>query len=295
VRAYDEKGNRVTSSVLVEREDVLLGALRGLCPVGRYLYVVNATRSANCVLCYERSGTRYEYVSRFASYDTSEGIVGPFDLTFDDMGHCYLSSMRTNVITRLVASDDGRLGRPAPIAAALPSSGRFLAGTFVASSNGNLSNPATTPIASPAGLEFSDFGSKMISVGGLAWANGRLYVADRPAGTVKIYDISGKYLGQSNKLVAGAPNRLVVHGGRLYVSGGDHVFRAMLPSSPDKFVLKAIKTVKVKNSCGMAFGPNGDFYVASRTNRTVLKFDSDFKPMKFRCDLPDDPEFLLHV
>jgi len=81
----------------------------------------------------------------------------------------------------------------------------------------------------------------------------------------------------------------------LYVSGGDHVFSAMLPSSPDKFVLRAIDTVKVKNSCGMAFGNSGNFYVASRTERTILKFDPDFNPVKFRCDLPDDPEFLLHV
>jgi hypothetical protein len=45
----------------------------------------------------------------------------------------------------------------------------------------------------------------------------------------------------------------------------------------------------------MAFGNSGNFYVASRTERTILKFDPDFKPVKFHCDLPDDPEFLLHV
>jgi hypothetical protein len=129
----------------------------------------------------------------------------------------------------------------------------------------------------------------------VAWANGRLYVADQPAGTVKIYDITGKYLGQSNKLEPGSPVHLVVHNGSLYVSGGDHIYTAVLPNSPDKFVLNSINSVKVKNSCGMAFGNSGNFYVASRTGRTILKFDSDFNPVKFRCDLPDDPEFLLHV
>jgi hypothetical protein len=295
VAAYDEDGNRTTSSVLVEREDVPLGLLRGLCLVGRYLYVVNAKMSGNCVLCYEKSGTQYEYVSQFASHDTSKGIVGPFDLTFDDMGHCYISSLRTNVVTRLIVSNDGKIGRPAPIAAALPTEGYFLPGTFVPSSYGYLSEPPTPRIAPPAGLAFSNFGEKIKSVRGITWANGRLYVADQPAATVKVYDITGKYLGQSNKLEAGSPAHLVVHNGSLYVSGGDHVFTTMLPGSPGKFVLKAIKGVKVKNSYGMTCGAEGDFYVVSRTERTILNFDSKFKPMKFRCDLPADPEFLLHV
>ena len=60
-------------------------------------------------------------------------------------------------------------------------------------------------------------------------------------------------------------------------------------------MLRAIDTVKVKNSCGMPFGNSGNFYVASRTERTILKFDRDFKPVEFHCDLPDDPECLLHV
>jgi hypothetical protein len=46
----------------------------------------------------------------------------------------------------------------------------------------------------------------------------------------------------------------------------------------------------------MAFADSGHFYLASRTENVILKFDSDFRPMKFRCDdLPDNPEFLLHI
>jgi hypothetical protein len=45
----------------------------------------------------------------------------------------------------------------------------------------------------------------------------------------------------------------------------------------------------------MAFSPAGHFYLASRTENIILKFDSDFTPMKFLCELPDNPEFLLHV
>jgi hypothetical protein len=295
VHAYDKDGNRITSTVLDDSDGVILNELRGVYLTGKYLYVANANKTQNSLLCYEGSGTKYRFVSRFASNQDCDGILHPFDFTFDGLGYCYLSSQDTNVVTRLMVADDGRIGRPAPVAAALPASGKFLPGTFVASSNGELCKSATTPIASPAGLAYSEVEAKKHSVRGLAWANGRLYVADQPAGTVKIYDITGKYLGQSNKLEAGSPVHVIVHGGRLYVTGGDHVFTTMLPSSPDKFVLRAIDTVKVKNSCGMAFGNSGNFYVASRTERTILKFDPDFKPVKFHCDLPDDPEFLLHV
>jgi hypothetical protein len=295
VHAYDKEGSRITPSVLDESEGVVLDELRGIFVVGKYLYVANANNTQNSLLCYEGSGTKFKFVGQFASNKTCNGILHPFDFVFDGLGHCYLSSQDTNVVTRLIVSEDGKLGKPAPVAAALPASGKFLAGTFVASSNGNLSNPATTPIASPAGLAYSSVGAKKHSVRGVAWANGRLYVADQPAGTVKIYDITGKYLAESNKLEAGCPVHLVVHSGKLYVSGGDHIYTVSLASSPDKFVFTAIDNLKVKNSGGMAFGDSGNFYVASRTDKTILKFDPEFKPMKFRCELPDDPEFLLHV
>ena len=51
----------------------------------------------------------------------------------------------------------------------------------------------------------------------------------------------------------------------------------------------------MKNACGMAFTKSGHLYIASRSEDIILKFDSDFKPMKFECKLADNPEFLLHV
>ena len=238
VQAYDKDGNRITSSVLDEHENVILNELRGIYLVGKYLYVANANKTQNSVLCYEGSRTHYRFVSWFASIQTCDGIVHPFDFTFDGLGHCYLSSQDTNVITRLIVSEEGKIGRPAPVATALPPFGKYLAGTFVASSNGNLSNPPTTPAANPAGLAYSDVEAKKHSVRGVVWANGRLYVADQPAGAVKVYDIAGKHLGQSAKLEDGAPIHLVVRNGVLYVSGGNHVLAAKLPSSLDNFELK---------------------------------------------------------
>jgi len=296
VHAYDKDGNKITSSVLDDTENVLLDELRGIYLAGKYLYVVNANKEQNSVLCYEGSGTQYKYVSTFISGQVCKSILHPFDLSFDTLDYCYLSSQDTNVVTRLVVSEGGKTGRPAPVAAALSSSGNFLPGTFVASSNGALPPRATTPVKPPVGLQYSGptaATNKKHSVRGVAWANGCLYVVDQPAGTVKAYDITGKYMGQSN--VVESPVHVIVHERTLYVSGGDQVLSGKLPSPPGDFILSPVRGVKVKNGSGMAFSDSGNFYVASRTENTILKFDANFNPMKFRCDLPDNPEFLLHV
>jgi hypothetical protein len=296
VHAYDKEGNKITSSLLDTRDDLILNELRGLYVTDKYLYVVNANMNQNSVLCYEGSGTHYRYVSTFASCQTCKGILHPFDLAFDALDYCYLSSQDTNVVTRLIVSKDGKTGRPAPLPPTLSASGAFLPGTFVGSSKGDLPPQATTAVKPPAGLcyyapKFST--DKKHSVRGVAWASGHLYVVDQPAGTVKIYDITGKFVGQSNAVET--PVHVIVNKGVLYVSGANQVLSARLPSPPQDFVLTPIKGLKVKNSSGMAFSNSGNFYVASRTENTVLKFDKDFHPVKFHCDLPDNPEFLLHV
>jgi hypothetical protein len=125
------------------------------------------------------------------------------------------------------------------------------------------------------------------------WANGALYVADQPARRIKVYDNNGQFLGQSNGIES--PVHLVAWKGSLYVSGGDEIRTAKLPDPPGNFQLEAIKDLKVKNSSGMAFTDKGHFYVASRTQNKIFKFDADFRPMKIDCELPDNPEFLLHV
>jgi hypothetical protein len=293
VHAYDRDGNKISSAVLDDADGVLLDELRGIYVSGKYLYVVNANKLQNSVLCYEANGKQYRFVGWFASRHTCNAILHPFDLAFDGLGYCYLSSQDTNVVTRFIISDEGRTARPAPVAAALPGNGKFLAGTFVASSRGDLCDMPTTPVPSPAGLEYSDARAKKHSVRGIAWSNGRLYVADQWAGTIKVYDITGKYLGQSNPVET--PVHIVIYHGNLYVSGGDQVMTARVPDSPDKFVLKPLKGIKVKNASGMAFGNSGSLYVASRTENFICKFDADFKPVRFRCELPDNPEFLLHV
>lgn len=292
VHAYDKEGNRVATSVLENGNGALLDELRGIYLVGKYLYVVNANRKQNSVLCFQGSDTKYSFVSTFASDANCGGIAHPFDLTFDGAGHCYLSSQDTNLVTRLNVSSDGVSASPAPIASALPANGKFAAGTFVASSVGDLKPPAT-PVPPPAGLEYKGDTDKKHSVRGVVWANDALYVADQPACRIKVYDRNGRFLGQSNGV--DTPVHLVAWKGSLYVTGGNEVLTAKLPNPPGDFMLSAIQGVKVKNGCGMAFTNSGHFFVASRTENVILKFDSDFKAMKFHCELPDNPEFLLHV
>ena len=292
VHAYDKDGKSITSSVLGDSGEILLDELRGIYLVGKYLYVVNANQKQNSVLCYKGSDTQYKFVGTFASKETCKGIVHPFEVAFDGAGHCFVSSQDTNIVTRLQVSADGTSGTAAPQAPALPANGKFYPGAFVASSVANLGS-TTTPVPPPDGLEYSGEGEKKHSVRGVVWANNALYVADEPACRVKVYDKNGKFLGQSNGVES--PVHLVAWNGSLYVSGGNQVLTAKLPNPPGNFTLSPIASVKVKNGCGMAFTKSGHFYIASRTENVILKFDSDFKPMKFDCKLPDNPEFLLHV
>ncbi|WP_457091497.1 hypothetical protein [Microvirga sp. P5_D2] len=292
VHAHDKDGKRITPSVLRDSGAILLDELRGIYLVGKYLYVVNSNRQENSVLCYKGAGARYKLVSTFVSKQSCKGIEHPFDIAFDDAGYCYVSSQDTNIVTRLIISADGTSATPAPQAPALPASGTFYPGTFVASSVDNLGS-TTTPMKTPAGLEYFDSGKNKHSVRGVVWANNALYVADEPAGRVKAYDKNGQFMGQSNGIKS--PVHMTVRKGNLYVSAGNDVLTAKLPSSPGDFTLSPIEGVKVKKACGMAFTKSGHFYIASRSEKIILKFDSDFKPMKFACKLADNPEFLLHV
>jgi hypothetical protein len=292
VHAYDKNGKLITPSVLDDTEGVVLDELRGIHAAGPYLYVAVANRMRNSLLCYEGSKTRYRFVGMFASRETTKGILHPFDFTFDD-DNCYVSSQDTNLVTRLTVADAGKVGKPAPIPPALPAHGSFLPGTFVASSDGSLSRPATTPVPSPAGLQYSDTGLKKHSVRGVLWTNNALYVVDQPAGRIKVYDRNGKFLGQSN--VVETPVHLVAFQEKLYVTGANHILHADISSHPGNLRLMPIPGMRIKNGGAMAFSKRGNLYIASRTQNKIFKFGPDFKPLPFLCKLIDNPEFLMHV
>ena len=293
VHAYDKHGNKVSQAVLDDSPGVVLDELRSISVVGKFLYVVNANKTQNSLLCYSGSGTSYQFVGKFASQQTTKSIVHPFDFAFDNAGHCYLSSQDTNLVSRFTVSADGKTGTPAAVAPALPAQANLLPGTFVASSVANLCGLHTTAVATPLGLEYSADGIKKHSVRGVAWENNALYVVDQVAGKVKVYGSDGQLLGQSNPV--DSPVHLTVHNGTLYVTGGNKVFTGKLPAQPGNITLSAIPDLHVKNGGGMAFSNDGTVYIASRTENVILKFDPSFRPVEFKCPLPDNPEFLLHV
>lgn len=293
IHAYDKDGMLLTDSVLLGQPELLLNELRSIGIFNGLLYVVNANRARSGVLCYQGKEISYHYCGNFVSQDTCPAIVHPFDFAFDGAGHCYVSSQDTNVVTRLMVSGDGQAGTPAPLAPALPAGGTFLPGTFVASSAANLCGLPTTPVPVPLGLEYSDDGKKKHSVRGLAWANNSLYVVDQPSGTVKVYNSSGQLVGQSNQVET--PVHIAAHDGRLYVTGANRVLTARIPSPPGNFTLSEIHGLHIPNSSGMAFTESGNVYIATRTENSIAKFDADFRPLTFRCSVPDNPEFLLHL
>ena len=292
VPAFDTNGSTLSPTVLDDAEGISLDELRAIRIVKNLLYVVNANKNENSVLCYTGSGVKYKFAGKFISKAECSAILHPFDLAFDGVGYCYLSSQDTNVVTRLKIAANGKSATAAPVAPALPLKAKLFPGTFVASSRSL--KPPTTEVAEPLGLAYSaPVGDKKHSVRGIAWSGGALYVADQPSHRVKVYDKNGKFLGQSNEVES--PVHLAVQNGMLFVSGGDQIVSAKLPKKAGNFELAPVKGLKVKNSSGMAFTPKGKLYVASRTENCIYKFDPDFKPMKFVCELPDNPEFLLHV
>ena len=293
VHAYGKDGKIATAHLLEKPEGPVLNELRSIRLFGDYLYVVNANRTENSLLCYRAAGSKYRFVSTFATRRTCEAILHPFDFTFDEAGHCYVSSQDTNLVTRLTVSADGKTATPAAVAPALRAHGSFLPGTFVASSVGGLAGMAATAVPSAPGLQFSVTGRKKHSVRGLAWANNTLYVADQPAGRIKFYDPDGMLLGESNQVES--PVHLTVHEGSLYVTGGNEVLTAKLSRRQSELNLRPIPGLSVKNSSGMAFTERGNVYIASRTENVILKFDSRFRPLEFDCKTPGNPEFLLHV
>lgn len=294
IHAYDRDGKLLSNTVLEDNNNVDLDELRGICLHGQYLYVVIANIGQSCIVCYEGTDTRFRYVSRFASPQATHGILHPFDISFDEAGHCYISSQDTNVVTRLEAVEGGKTGKPAPLASALPKNGKFLPSTFVASAIGTLTKPGTTPVPPPAGLEYEE-GKAKHSVRGVLWTHNALYVADEPAGRVKAYDRDGNFLGQSNPVQA--PVHIVEDQGRLYVSAANGILSAKIPNSSGSLLLEPVPGIHIKETSGMAFTPKGHFYVASRGENRIFKFDSNFHPLPFECQLPkgDCPEFLMHL
>jgi sugar lactone lactonase YvrE len=97
-----------------------------------------------------------------------------------------------------------------------------------------------------------------------------------------------------------SPVHMILHDGVLYVSAlrSGSVLAYDLPSRPPRGKLKARVVIKDKLDApaGIAVGPDGDLYVAERKKKRVRRFTMEGKKVgTFICDLPDMPEFLVHI
>lgn len=282
-----------------------LQELRGFAVVGKLLYVVNAHKSISQILVYEESSDgSYSFKEIFASMDSINSILHPYDLTFDSSGNCYVASQDTNVVTAIEPSGSA-MDVPAYLQQTDPAPAEFLAGTFVASSVPSIADSESTPppaVSIPQGLVALLVGGSISnSVRGVLFYDGYLYVSDEPASAVKIYSIeTGELHGQIAGSNLSSPVQLLINGATLYIgsTGNDSVVTYDLAQGAPSGTVEPTYFIKggVKHVSGMAFDTDGYFYAADRKSKKIQKFDAEgTSEGDFISGLPDDPEFILYV
>ena len=320
--AYDDTGNLLTKTVLnassVPKDLLKHAELRGMgfAPDGDF-YVVNSHKDASQILQFsgrENSDHSRDFKRIFASMEAVNALVHPFAYTVNPLGNVYVSSQDTNVVTQLFGPfGTGNPGTAAPVARALsqiPDS-KFMDGTFVASAYTKL--PAysglgdITSVAQPQGLDAHPHDGSEVkkSVRGIVYSGGDLYVADEPGNALKVYDgTSGTSRGD---ITVPGPVHLLCVGDKLYVgcSGDKEAGSQIAPSVQcwdltSRHLSAVVSDSSLASVSGIAFGADGNYYVADRTARTVRRYAPTSVPFIslgafIKDGLPDEPEFLLYV
>jgi hypothetical protein len=278
---------------------------RGFALVGDDLYIANAWRKDSHIARYRRHGDTFRFKEVLAKTEQIAAMVHPFDVELGDDGHIYVSCQDTNTVVALVPESR----KPGLIAGHLRKhypNGKFLPGTLVASSQGNLPEygehkPLDVP--SPLGLKvvLDKHGKPRHSVRGIVVHRKHLYVADEAGDAVKVFNVkSGELMARIKGHALKAPVHLILHGETLYIgaAGTGSILALELTSRPPRGKLKARVVIdgKLDAPSGFAIGPDGDFYVAERKKQRVRRFSSKGKKKgTFIDDLPDMPEFLAYV
>jgi DNA-binding beta-propeller fold protein YncE len=273
-------------------DDLDLRELRGFTfgPDGD-LYVANAYKDASQVLRFTgkpgvdgKHPFQEVYVEQ---HKANPGLAHPFAVAFGPDSHLYVPSQDTNIVGRYYGphATDGNPGTPMPHPEALQDvdTKHLLPGTFVAPQK-----------HAPGGLRAVR--------GAIFGPDGDLYVADRDADSVKRYDGgSGRLLREYRHPHLTTPVHLAfrTHDGSLLAGSRDgNAIFAVDPETGAVATLVEPGAGGLRAPAGMAFGPDGRFYVSSRETKQILRFDASTgqpDPAPFIDGLEDFPEFIALV
>src|SRR5207248_69691 len=295
IHVYSADGKKLRKALNKKSlpEGVKLRELRGFAfGPDKDLYVVNAYFEYSEVVRFRgplNKDGQHDFAGVFVKRhaEMNPGIDHPFNVAFDSEGDLYVSSQNTNLVARYhgPASKIGRPGMPMPLPEGLDLEIKPPPGTFV-------------PSAKLASNGLQDVRAVIFA------PNNNLYVADRTADCVRIYEgRTGRHLrnlvSRSDQLDKPIHLLLSPDGRYLLVGSGgnDSILRHDLRQGATS-VFVAPKSGGLNGPAGMAFGDDGFLYVASRNSKQILCYDAkDGRPSSkpFIKDLADNPEFLMLV
>ena len=126
-------------------------------------------------------------------------------------------------------------------------------------------------------------------------------MADEAGDAVGIFEVNtGRLVARIKGRKLTKPVHLILHGETLYIgaagTGSILAFDIRAKAPQGKLKARTIIDGKLNAPSGFAIGPDGDFYVAERLKQRVQRCSAKGKKKdRFIGDLPDLPEFLVHV
>lgn len=255
------------------------------------LYVANAYKGSSQILRFNGvpdSEGKHAFRDIFAErHGANPGLDHPFDVEFGADGNLFVPSQDTSVVGRYygphATSAPPGSAMPLPAALAKLPEEKFLPGTFVPSHH-----------HVPTGLHEVRHA--------IFDQDGSLFVADRSANRVQRYDgATGELMGTYDAKLLVTPIHLLWLPEEQHLLVGSRDRHAVVRLDPETGAVTEVVTPKaggLASPSGLALGPDGRLYVASRDGRQILRFDlasgrPDQRP--FIDQLPDQPEFLAFV
>jgi hypothetical protein len=261
VYAYDTPSGDLNVHHALQNAPLTDAELRGMVYANSFLYVVNGSKHASNIMCFEPPAPgakkyHFNYKDQFVGPTMTQGqfangIGHPYALQFFSSGggsSCYISNQDTNVVAQATVASNFltaslQQGCQSSYLNGLtglcpPSGCVYLDGTFVASQNGTLPAvgvAATNVPPANGGLSvaFTPDGTKVQnSVRDVAISGAVLLVCDEPNRLIRLYSLpDGTYLGAGPALKAG-PTHLAIFSSGLFVSASDQLYWSALSNPP---------------------------------------------------------------